>query len=77
MLPIRKQTIINQDNEITSVIISYNDFLKLEELIENFGLNKLMNEVQPDDYLDISEARKFYSNLEGNKVGDKVFQKIS
>jgi len=69
MLNIKKQNIIDEDNNITSVIINYNDYLKLEEIIENYCLSRLIDEVNQDDYLDKDEAIKYYQNLIGVEIG--------
>ena len=63
MLNINKQTVLNQDNEIASVIIDYKDFLQIEEVLENYGLSKLMDEVEPDEYLELKDALKYYRNF--------------
>jgi len=60
MLNIKKQTVLNQDNEIASVIIDYKDFLHIEEVLENYGLSKLMDEVEPEEYLELNDALKYY-----------------
>ena len=70
MLNINKQTVLNQDNEIASVIIDYKDFLQIEEVLENYGLSKLMDEVEPDEYLELNDALKYYRNLKGSDIGN-------
>ena len=68
MLNIKRQTVINQNNEIISVIIDYNDYLHIEEMFENYGLAKLIDEVDPNDYLDKKDAVKYYPSLKGVEV---------
>ncbi len=60
MLNIKKQHILNENNEIISVIIDYKDYIHLEETLENFGLAQLMDAAKSDEYLDKNEALEFY-----------------
>ena len=68
MINIKKQTVLNQNNEITAVIIDYKDYLYLEEIIENYGIAKLIDEVKQDEYLDKTDAVNYYQSLKGIKV---------
>lgn len=60
MLSIKKQNVLNQDNEISSVIIDYKDFLYIEEILENHGLSQLIDEVKSEEHLELDEAFLYY-----------------
>lgn len=60
MLKINKQNVLNDDNEITSVLIDYKDFLLIEETLENHGLVKLIEENKQEAYLNPEAAIEYY-----------------
>jgi hypothetical protein len=41
----------------------------MEEIIENYGLAKLMDEVAGDEQLSAHEAKQFYRSLKKQDVG--------
>ncbi|MCL0075724.1 hypothetical protein M1O17_02450 [Dehalococcoidia bacterium] len=46
-----------------AVQIPIEDFERLEEIIENYGLAKLMDEVKYDELLSIEDAKSYYQSL--------------
>jgi hypothetical protein len=42
------------------------EFEQLEEIIENYGLSKLMDEVKDDERLSVENAKKYYQSLKQN-----------
>lgn len=46
-----------------AVQLDIETFQKLEELLENYGLVKLMKEVESDEKLSIHEAKGYYNKL--------------
>lgn len=63
MLAIKKYHILDENNKPIAVQISIKDFEKIEELIENYGLSKLIDEANEDEFLKVSEAKVYYSAL--------------
>jgi hypothetical protein len=50
------------------VIIPLEQFEKIEELLENYGLAKLMQETEDDERLSKEQALKYYNSLKENYV---------
>jgi hypothetical protein len=63
MLKIRKNIVLDENQKPTAIQIPIEDFERLEEIIENYGLAKLMNEVGNDERLSIEEAKNYYQSL--------------
>jgi len=66
MLKIKKKFVTNEANEKIAVQIDIKTFEKIEEILENDGLVKLMQEVSDEESLDIEQAKNYYDKL--NKV---------
>ncbi len=63
MLKIHKNIVLNESQKPTAVQIPIKEFERLEEIIENYGLAKLMDEVKDDERLSVEEAKKYYQSL--------------
>ena len=63
MLNIEKKYVVDEVGNKLSVEIDIKTFLKIEEILENHGLNKFMQEVEKAESLDIENAKKYYSKL--------------
>ena len=63
MLKIHKNVVLDENQKPTAIQIPIEDFERLEEIIENYGLAKLMNEVGNDERLSIEEAKNYYQSL--------------
>ena len=63
MLKIRKNIVLDENQKPTAIQIPIEDFERLEEIIENYGLAKLMDEVKKDERLSIEEAKNYYQSL--------------
>ena len=63
MLKIRKNIVLDENQKPIAVQIPIGDFERLEEVIENYGLAKLMDEVKDDERLSIEEAKSYYQSL--------------
>ena len=66
MLKIKKEYIVNSNNKKKAVLIDIETFEKIEELLENYGLGKYMEEVVGEEALNISEAKDYYDVLKKN-----------
>ena len=63
MLKIKKEYIVTDDNKKKAVLIDIKTFERIEEILENYGLGKYMEEIEGEDILDIKEAKKYYNKL--------------
>ena len=63
MLKIKKEYVINSKNKKKAVLIDIDTFEKLEELLENYGLGKFMEEVEDEETLILNDAREYYDTL--------------
>jgi hypothetical protein len=63
VLEINKKIVIDENQKPIAVQIPIEEFERTEEVIENYGLAKLMNEVADDEQLSVQEAKHFYRSL--------------
>ena len=63
MLEIHKSIVVDEDQKPIAVQIPIEEFERIEEVIENYGLAKLMDEVADDEQLSVREAKQFYGSL--------------
>lgn len=63
MFDIKKKFILNEENEKVAVQIDIETFTQIEEVLENYGLVKLMSENSADETLSVKEAKTFYNSL--------------
>lgn len=63
MLSIRKNIVLDENQKPVAVQIPIEEFERLEELIENYGLAQLMEEVKSEEKLSLDEAKRFYKSL--------------
>ena len=63
MLKIHKHVVLDENQRPTAIQIPIKDFERLEEIIENYGLAKLMDETNNDERLSIEEAKNYYQSL--------------
>lgn len=61
---IKKKYIIDENPNKVAVQIDVADFEKIEQILEDYALGKLMEENDPAENLDLQEARKFYDQLD-------------
>ncbi len=65
-MEIRKHIVLDENQKPVAVQIPIGEFERLEEVIENYGLAKLMDEVEDDEQLSVHEAKRFYRSLKQN-----------
>ena len=63
MLDIPKKYVFDQQHRPLAVQIPIAIYNQIEEVIENFGLAKLMKEVEDDDLISGDEAYSYYQSL--------------
>ena len=68
MLEITKNYVLDENQKPIAVQIPLDEFTKIEELLENFGLAKLMEETDDKELLSGEDAYNYYQSLEENSV---------
>lgn len=68
MLELHKNYVLDENQQPIAVQIPIAEFEKIEEILENYGLAKLMEEIQDEERLSKAEALKYYESLKGNHV---------
>ncbi|MEA5566452.1 hypothetical protein [Anabaena sp. UHCC 0399] len=68
MLEINKNYVMDENQQPIAVQIPIADFEKIEEILENYGLIKLMAESEDDERLTKDEAWQYYQSLKQNNV---------
>ncbi len=63
MLAIKREYVVTDDNKKKAVLIDIDTFNKMEEIIENYGLVKYMEEVKDEEDLSLNDAKQYYSTL--------------
>jgi hypothetical protein len=63
MLEINKSIVVDENQKPIAVQIPIKEFERMEEVIENYGLAKLMDDVADDEQLSVQEAKHFYGSL--------------
>ena len=63
MFKIHKKVLLDESQKPIAVQIPIEEYERLEEIIENYGLSKLMDEVKDDERLSIDDAKKHYQSL--------------
>lgn len=68
-MEIHKKIVLDENNRPFAVQIPIEEFERLEEVVENFGLSKLMDEVKEEDILSAREAQEYYQALKAHVEG--------
>lgn len=69
MVEIHKKVVLDENQKPFAVQIPIEEFERLEEILENYGLSKLMDEVANDEKLSIENAKTYYQALKTNVEG--------
>ena len=69
MLEIHKKIVLGEDHRPFAVQIPIDEFERLEEVIENYGLSNLMDAVKDEERLSVNEAQQYYKSLKTNVEG--------
>ncbi len=69
MVEIHKKVVLDENQKPFAVQIPIEEFERLEEILENYGLSKLMDEVVNDEKLSIENAKTYYQALKTNVEG--------
>jgi hypothetical protein len=68
MLEINKNYVLDTNQKPIAVQIPLAEFEKIEEILEDYGLAQLMDEVEDDEILNQEEALKYLASLKANNV---------
>jgi len=60
-MEILKQYIVDEKGNVTKVVLDYDIFKKIEELLLDIGLGRAMEEVEDDEELTLDDAKKALS----------------
>ena len=63
MLEIHKSIVVDENQKPIAVQIPIDEFEQIEEVIDNYGLAKLMEKVVDDEQFSVREAKNFYEAL--------------
>jgi hypothetical protein len=63
MLEIHKSYVVNENHQPIAVQIPLEQFEKIEEILENYGLAKLIEETEDDERLSKEQALKYYNSI--------------
>ena len=66
MLKIHKSIVLDESQKPIAVQIPIKEFEHLEEIIENYGLSKLIDDASCDEKLSVKDAKKYYQSLKQN-----------
>jgi hypothetical protein len=64
MFKIEKKYIVDKNKKPFAVQMDIDTFNKIEQLIEDYALGKLIEENSPEETLSLAEAKQFYKNLQ-------------
>ncbi len=68
MLEIHKNYVLDESQQPIAVQIPIAEFEQIEEILENHGLAKLIEEAEADERFSKDEAQKYYESLKDNDV---------
>ncbi|MCK9210537.1 MAG: hypothetical protein M0P61_06875 [Ignavibacteriaceae bacterium] len=63
MFDLKKKYIVDEENKKVAVQIDIGTFTQIEEILENYGLAKLITENSDDETLSVKEAKSLYNSL--------------
>lgn len=64
MEAIKKKYVVDEDQKKVAVQIDIADFEKIEQILEDYALVQLMKENDPEEDLDLQEAKKLSDKLD-------------
>jgi hypothetical protein len=69
MLKIHKSIVLDESQKPIAVQIPIKEFEQIEEIVVNYGLSKLIDEVSYDEQFSVKDAKNDYQSLEQNVGG--------
>jgi len=68
MLKLHKKYIFDENQQLVAVQIPVGEFEQVEEILENYGLAKLMESTEDNERLSKDEALQYYQSLKSKHV---------
>ena len=68
MLEINKNYVLDKNQKPIAVQIPITEFEQIEEILEDYGLEKLIEEVENNETLSKKEALKYLESIKNNNV---------
>jgi hypothetical protein len=68
MLEINKNYVLDENQNAIAIQIPIAEFEKIEEILEDYGLGKLIEEVENDELFSKDKALKYLESLKSNNV---------
>lgn len=65
-MTLHKNYILDENNKPIAVQLPIEEFNKLESVLEDYGLYKLIEETENEESLKINDAKKYYDTLKKN-----------
>ncbi len=69
MLELHKNIVLDENQKPIAVQIPIEEFERMEEVIENYGLAKMMDKVADDEQLSVHKAKHLYRSLKQDVEG--------
>ncbi|MBI5875173.1 MAG: hypothetical protein HZB81_04910 [Deltaproteobacteria bacterium] len=66
MLTLHKKIVLDEQQKPFAVQVPIEEFERIEEVIENYGLSKLIDDASNDERLSVEDAKKYYQSLKTN-----------
>jgi len=60
MLPIKKKYLTDENNKVIAVQLDIDTFRKIEQILEDLALGKLIEENDKQDNLNLEEALRYF-----------------
>ena len=58
-----KNIVLDENQRPIAIQIPIEEFRRMEEVIENYGLAKMIDEVADDEQFSVQEAKSYYGSL--------------
>jgi hypothetical protein len=68
MLEINENYVLDENQNAIAIQIPIAEFEKIEEILEDYGLGKLIEEVENDEIFSKNKALKYLESLQSNNV---------
>jgi hypothetical protein len=66
MVELHKKIVLDENQRPFAVQLPIEEFERIEEILENYGLARLMDEVKDDERFSLQEAKAHYKKLNKN-----------
>lgn len=76
MLQVHKKIVLDEHQKPFAVQIPIEKFERLEEIVENYGLSKLMDEAKDDERLSVEDAKTHYQSLKTERVNENETPRV-